>query len=75
MKTRYDVKAVQRSFQVGDKVLVLIPVPSSALQAKFTGPYEIKEKLSDTDYIVYTPDRRRKSRVCHINVKSIRGTR
>ncbi len=43
-------------------------MPGSALQAKFTGPYDIKEKLGDTAYVVDTPDRRRKSRVCHINM-------
>ncbi len=68
MKSHYDQKAVSRSFQAGDKVLILLPVPGSALQAKFTGTYEIKEKLGDTDYVVNTPDRRRKSRVCHINM-------
>ncbi|KAK0151874.1 Retrovirus-related Pol polyprotein from transposon 17.6 [Merluccius polli] len=36
--------------------------------AKLCGPYEIKTKLSDTDYVVRTPDRRRKSCVCHINM-------
>ncbi len=68
MKSHYDQKAVPRSFQAGDNVIILLPVPGSALQAKFTGPYEIKEKLGDTDYVVDTPDRRRKSRVCHINM-------
>ncbi len=68
MKTHYDKKTVTRSFQAGDKVLVLIPTPGSALQAKFAGPYAIKEKLGDTNYIVETPDRRRKSSVCHINM-------
>ncbi len=57
-----------RSFQAGDKVLVLIPMPGSAIQAKFAGPYEIKEKFRDTDYIVETPDRKRKSRISHINM-------
>uniref|UniRef100_A0AAV2LQ90 Ig-like domain-containing protein n=1 Tax=Knipowitschia caucasica TaxID=637954 RepID=A0AAV2LQ90_KNICA len=38
------------------------------LSAKYTGPYVVKEKLSDTDYIISTPDRRRKTRVCHINM-------
>lgn len=28
----------------------------------------IEEKLSDTDYVVKTPDRKRKERVCHINM-------
>ncbi len=65
---RYDKKSVQRSFKVGDQVLVLLPLPGSALQAKFTGPYLIEEKLSDTDYVVRTPERRRKTRICHINM-------
>ncbi|KAL0153990.1 hypothetical protein M9458_050705, partial [Cirrhinus mrigala] len=68
MKGRYDKRSVRRSFKVGDQVLVLLPLPGSALQAKFTGPYVIEAKLSDTDYVVGTPERRRKTRVCHINM-------
>ena len=68
MKTRYDRKSVHRSFQAGDRVLVLLPVLGSALQAKFSGPYEVESKISDTDYAICTPDRRRKTRVCHINM-------
>lgn len=68
MKDRYDRKAVQRSFQPGDQVLVLLPDVGSVLHAKFAGPYEVKEKISDTDYVVNTPDCRRKTRLCHINM-------
>ncbi len=68
MKSRYDKRTVQRSFEPGDQVLVLLPLPGSTLQAKFAGPYGIEEKLSDTDYVVKTPDRKRKTRVCHINM-------
>ncbi|KAL2085082.1 hypothetical protein ACEWY4_018402 [Coilia grayii] len=68
MKTRYDRKSVDRSFQPGDKVLVLLPVVGSALQAKFSGPYEVESKLSTTDYVIRTPDRKRKTRVCHLNM-------
>ena len=28
----------------------------------------MERKISDTDYVVQTPDRKRKSRVCHINM-------
>lgn len=45
-----------------------MPLPGSSLQAKFQGPYEIEEKLSDLDYVVRTPERYRKSCVCHINM-------
>lgn len=68
MKSHYDQGSVQRSFQPGNKVLVLLPDPGSVPGAKFSGPYAIREKLSDTDYTIYTPDRRRKIRVCHINM-------
>lgn len=39
MKTHYDRSAVSRQFSVGDKVLALLPIPGSALSARFTGPY------------------------------------
>lgn len=68
MKGRYDHKAVSCEFVPGDKVLVLLPVLGSALQARFSGPYEVESKLSETDYVICTPDRRRKTRVCHINM-------
>ncbi len=35
---------------------------------KFSGPYVMDQKLSDTDYIIGTPDQQRKTRVCHINM-------
>lgn len=40
----------------------------SALQARFSGPYVVESKLSDANYVVKTPVRKRKSRVCHINM-------
>lgn len=47
MKSSYDQKSVQCSLEEGDKVLVLLPVPGSELQAEFSGPYVIAAKLSD----------------------------
>ncbi|KAF7641118.1 hypothetical protein LDENG_00293400 [Lucifuga dentata] len=38
MKRRFDRKAVMRQFHPGDQVLVLLPVPGSALTAQFLGP-------------------------------------
>lgn len=68
MKKRFDEKTVLRVFSVGDRVLVLLPIPGSALSARFAGPYEIVGKKSETDYVLKTPDRKRQQRVCHINM-------
>ena len=75
MKQHYDLSAVPRSLKPGDKVLALLPIPGSALSARFTGPYTIQEKLSETDYVLSTPERRRKSRVCHINMLKLYHSR
>ena len=36
------------------------------MSARFSGPYTIDRRLSATDYVVRTPDRR--TRVSHINM-------
>lgn len=56
MKRHYDKKAVERTLQPGDEVLVLTPTPSPALMARFSGPYVVRRKVSDTDYVIDTPD-------------------
>lgn len=56
MKKHHDLKVVSRCFQVGDEVLVLLPVPGSALAAHFAGSYKVVKKISDTDYVIDTPD-------------------
>lgn len=68
MIDRFDCRAVTRSFNVGDKVLVLLPVRGEPLHARFSGPYTIKEKLSGVNYVVHTPDRRKPTRFCHVNL-------
>lgn len=52
MKCRYDRSAVTHNLHMGDKVLVLLPIAGSALSARFAGPYEVLERLSDTDYLI-----------------------
>ncbi len=68
IKDHYDLKAKAREFHPGDKVLLYLPIPKSALQAKFYGPYTINRKVSDTGYVIDTPDRYRKTRYCHVNL-------
>ena len=68
MKQRYDQKAVVREFLPGDKVMVLLPMLRSALQARYSGPYRVERRVNDVNYVIATPDRRKKSRLCHINM-------
>ncbi|KAK7926200.1 hypothetical protein WMY93_008510 [Mugilogobius chulae] len=68
MKKRFDKKAVARHFKPGDKVLVLLPTFGSALSARFSGPYVVEKQVSDTNYLILTPERRRKTRLCHVNM-------
>ena len=68
MKTWYDRKARKRSFRIGDKVLILLPIPQQSLRARYCGPYLITRKVSDLDYVIDTPYRRKSQRLCHINM-------
>ena len=68
MKTWYDRKARDRSFQSGDKVLLFLPVRGTPLQGRYSGPYIVDKKINDVDYIIHTPDRRKSKRLCHINM-------
>ncbi|CAM4523472.1 unnamed protein product [Leuciscus chuanchicus] len=68
MKQRFDRKTVEREFKPGEQVLVLLPVLGAALTARFSGPYVVENKVSETDYIIHTPDRKRKKRLCHVNM-------
>lgn len=68
MKGLFDRWAKGRKFQPGDKVLVLLQIPGSSLQARYCRAYLVQKKVGDGDYLVATPDRRRRSRLCHINM-------
>ena len=68
MKVWYDRKAKSRCFEPGDRVLVLFPVVGNPLQAKYSGPYKVVKKISDTNYLVKTPGRHKETQVCHINM-------
>ena len=67
-KERYDLKTTPRSFSPGELVLVFLPLTGSPLKCKYSGPYQIKEKLSPLNYIISTPDRRKKTQLAHINL-------
>ena len=68
MKSHYDENALDRNFELGDKVLALLPIPGKPLQARYYGPYTEYKKLSDVNYIINTPGRRKQKQLCHINM-------
>ena len=61
MKSRYDFNSVSRTFKPGQKVLALLPVSGNPLSARYFGPYLVDKKLSDLNYVIVTPDRRKQS--------------
>ena len=67
MKVNYDKGKKDRNYQVGDEVLVFLPTEKNLFQAKFEGPFQITEKLSNLDYRIATPSRRKASRIVHVN--------
>ena len=59
MKIRYDLKTKEREFNPGDKVLVLLPIIGNPLQANYHGPYVTEKRISNLNYIIQTPGRRK----------------
>ena len=46
MKQWYDGKGtVECNFNVGDKMLALLPTPGIPLSARYSGPYVVSKKL------------------------------
>uniref|UniRef100_A0A3B5QLU2 Gypsy retrotransposon integrase-like protein 1 n=1 Tax=Xiphophorus maculatus TaxID=8083 RepID=A0A3B5QLU2_XIPMA len=68
MKCLYDKKAEHRVFLSGDQVLALLPVVTSPFQAKFSGPHTVLKQLSDQNYLIATPERRKKQQTVHVNL-------
>uniref|UniRef100_A0A3P8WEH2 Gypsy retrotransposon integrase-like protein 1 n=1 Tax=Cynoglossus semilaevis TaxID=244447 RepID=A0A3P8WEH2_CYNSE len=66
MKSLFDRKAKQRQFNLGDQVMLLLPVVGSPFQAKFAGPFPIKKQVSEQDYLISMPNG--KSKLCHVNL-------
>lgn len=59
MKGLFDWGSESREFTSGDQVLALLPSTSSPLCAKFVGLYSVIRKMSEQNYFVSTPDRRK----------------
>ena len=67
-KRWYDRTAVEREFQTGDHVLVLLPTKTSKLLARWQGPYQVLRRVGKVDYLVDMHDKRKQKRVLHINM-------
>ena len=61
----YNQKARHREFQVGDKVLLLLPTDRNKLLLQWKGPFEVISKISSMDYRI---DLNGKTKVFHINL-------
>ncbi|XP_069163371.1 uncharacterized protein [Procambarus clarkii] len=68
IKSRYDRRTKQREFQVGDLVLVCTPTITGSLSARFVGPYPVVKKVTNLNYLLSTPDRRKKETLVHVNM-------
>ncbi len=68
MKQLYDRRAEQRVFSPGDQVLALLPLVHSPFQAKFSGPFTVLRQVTEQNYILFTPNRRKPTQLCHINL-------
>lgn len=74
MKVQFDRKAVDHHFVVGDRVVDLLSQRTSGLSASFCGPYTVLKKVGDKNYGISTPEGRRKTRLCHINLLKNHGS-
>lgn len=51
----FDRKAQQRQISPGDQVMFLLPVMGSPFQARFAGPFTIKQRVSKEGYLISMP--------------------
>ena len=51
-KKWYDKKARERKYELGQKVLLLLPDDAGKMKAKWSGPYNIVQKVDDLNYEV-----------------------
>ena len=55
-KRWYDKSARHREFQQGDQVLVLLPTSTNKLLAQWQGPYKVKDRVGNINYLVEMHD-------------------
>lgn len=55
-KCWYDRRALDDSYEVGEQVLLLLPLIGKPLHANYCGPNTIDKRLGEVDYLISTPD-------------------
>lgn len=67
-KLYYDRNARLRTFSIGDQVMILRPSRKNKLEVHWDGPVEVLHRLSDTNYALKVPGRRKEVRIYHCNL-------
>eukprot|EP00731_Ephydatia_muelleri_P005837 Em0003g85a len=67
-KKWYDLNAREHSFELREKVLVLLPTSTNKLLAQWQGPYEVVKKINKVIYQVEMLNKRKRLRNFHINM-------
>lgn len=67
-KTFYDKNSRLRTFKVGDQVLLLTSSKAHKLELQWEGPATVQQRLSETNYVVKLPGRRKEVRIYHCNL-------
>ena len=63
---RHQIK--DERIQSGQKVLLLLPSSSNALEAKWQGPFKVNRNVVPVDYKIETNRKGRKLKVYHVNL-------
>ena len=50
--THFNKKAAERTFQPGEKVLLLLPLKSNKLEVSWQGPFEVVKRKGEADYVI-----------------------
>uniref|UniRef100_A0A8C8S4V8 ribonuclease H n=1 Tax=Pelusios castaneus TaxID=367368 RepID=A0A8C8S4V8_9SAUR len=66
-KAWYDEHTEERSFEIGDTVLILDPMRKNKMQDRWDGPYEVVERVNEVTYNVKRPSGRGSTQMVHIN--------
>nr|XP_048688258.1 uncharacterized protein LOC125627788 isoform X2 [Caretta caretta] len=66
-KAWYDKHARERSFEVGDQVMVLKALQAHKMEVSWEGPFKVQERLGTVNYLIAFPISNQKPKVYHIN--------